>query len=135
MSEYLKSNILEEIAQQVINEYPLDSKIKEAKIVYLFSTRKKSNFAGKIQKPGGTWKYLSDYDFVVIIHQESWNNFAQDQKKALLYHELSHVFHKEKDNKIIWKLRVHDVEEFINVVEHFGYWSPMLKELKKTNER
>jgi len=133
--QYMEAPEVKEIAQDIIANLPLDSRVPEAKVVYLFSLAEKSDYAGKIERPSGTWRYLSNYDFVILIHQNSWKDLDEDQRKALIYHELLHITHRvSEDGNITWKIRKHDFEDFTLVVEKFGYWSPELKELKEAGE-
>lgn len=125
---------VEEIAKELINKYPenLDENIAEAKIAYIFNLREKCSYYGKIQLPGNAWEFLFDYTFVMIIHKEAWNTFDDNQKQALVFHELSHIAHKnDKDENVLWRLCKHDIEEFLNVIKHFGAWSDNLRTLKE----
>jgi len=135
MKLYEKSEEVEEIGKDIINTLPIDENIKRTKIAYLFLLREKSRFKGQIQRPGGAWQFLSDYDFVMLIHKPTWDTLNENQRKALVYHELLHITHTEsKDGKITWKLRRHDIEEFLDVVKEFGNWSEELETLSKIKE-
>lgn len=135
MNSYEKSEEVKEIAEDIINTLPLDENIKQSKIAYLFLLREKSRFKGQIQRPGGAWQFLSDYDFVMLIHKPTWDDLSENQRKALVYHELLHITHTEsKDGKITWKLRRHDVEEFLSVVKEFGNWSEELEVLSNVTK-
>ena len=130
MTEFIEAPDVETVAKQVISTYPLDDKARDAKIVYLFTLEKKPGHYGKIMRPTGPWRYLSNYDYVVLIHKTSWESFTDTQKQALVYHELRHITHRlTKEQKIIWGLRDHDIEEFFEVIKNFGNWSPALQTL------
>lgn len=130
MNQYKEAPEVKTIAQEVITTLPLDENVPKVKMAYLFLLRKKSTFKAQIQRPGGAWVFLSDYDFVMLIHKDSWDAITEHQRKALVYHELLHITHtKKKDGKIVLKLRRHDVEDFIEVVKHFGNWSLELEAL------
>lgn len=131
MTQYEKAPEVEDISKELITTLPLDDGIVEAKIAYLFVLKKESYFKGQIQKPEGALQVLLEYDFVMLIHKNTWNELDENQKKALVYHELLHVTHTEtKEGKIVWKLRRHEVEEFVQVVRHFGNWSEELRVLE-----
>jgi len=133
--KYIDAPEVEAVAKEIINSLPLIDGINEAKIKYLFLLKKHSEYAGKIQKPGGVWRFLSDYDYVVLVHKPSWDRFNERQRKALIYHELSHITYKtDKEEKKHWKLRKHDIEEFIDVIREFGAWNPELNQLKEILE-
>jgi len=130
--EYTDAPEVEEIAKEIIDTLPLIEGINGAKIKYLFVHKKHSEYAGKIQKPGGVWRFLSDYDYVVLVHKASWDSFNERQRKALIYHELLHITYKtDKNGKKHWKIRKHDIEEFMDVIREFGAWSPELNRLKE----
>lgn len=131
--EYEKSIIVGETAREILDsDLPLDDEARNAKIVYLFNVSEKANCAGQIQSPGGTWKFLSDYDYVLWVHKPTWDTLNENQRKALVYHELCHITHTaKKDGSVDFKLKKHDLEEFIDVVKNFGYWTPVLEELEK----
>lgn len=129
--EFEKSIIVGETAREILDsDLPLDDEARNAKIVYLFNVGEKSDCAGKIQSPGGTWKFLSNYDYVLWVHKHTWNDLSEKQRKALVYHELCHISHTaKKDGSVEFKLKKHDLEEFLDVVKNFGYWTPVLEEL------
>lgn len=141
MAQYEKSFEVEQIAKDIIENLKLDENIKKAKIAYLFSLQKTSTLMGQIQKQGKAWKLLSEYDFIVIMHKETWKGLKDNQKKALTYHELLHISHKEKEDKETgeveteWRLRKHDIEEFLEVVREFGDWSEELEALHNIREK
>jgi len=127
MTQYEKAPEVEAIAKEIINTLSLDENVANVKMAYLFLMRKKSSFKAQIQRPGGAWQFLSDYDFVMLMHKPTWDTLNENQRKALVYHELLHITHTEsKDGKITWKLRRHDIEEFLDVVKEFGSWSEEL---------
>lgn len=124
---------VEEIAKELIDKYTqnFDENITWSKIAYIFNLREKCSYYGQIQLPGNAWEFLFDYNFVMIIHKEAWNNFDDNQKQALVFHELKHVASKlDKDGNILWRLYKHDIEEFLDVVKIFGDWSNGLRTLK-----
>ena len=133
--DYTESPEAEAIAKDIIANLPLVSAINEAKIKYLFTLKKHSDFAGRIQKPGRVWKFLSDYDYIVLIHKETWDAFNETQRRALIYHELNHITYRiDKEGNKQWKLRKHDIEEFLDVVREFGAWTTELNQLKEITD-
>ena len=131
--EYEKSILVEETAREILDsDLVLDDEARNAKIVYLFNVSEKASCAGQIQSPGGTWKFLSNYNYVLWVHKPTWNTLNENQRKALVYHELCHISHTaKKDGSVKFKLKKHDLEEFLDVVKSFGFWTPVLKELEK----
>jgi len=117
------------------NQDDLDPNIDKAKIISLFVLSEKCDFLGRISKTTGVWKYLSDYNYIMLLHEPEWLNLTENQKHALVFHELLHIRTREdKDENIVWQLRKHDIEEFLPVVKKFGFWSPQLKLLESLKD-
>jgi len=127
---YLELKDLEPLAEQVMEEYSSDLQDvygQPCRIKYLAKSSKKSQFLGKCCKASGHWKHMTNFDYVVIVWETFWKNATEFQKKALLFHELSHIKLEEKENpegdlEISWKLKKHDAEIFISELEMFGAW-------------
>lgn len=58
-------------------------------------------------------------DFLVLVNGDVWNALSDDQKHAVVDHELSHCGENEAGN---WAIEAHDVEEFGPVVARWGLW-------------
>ena len=134
---YSELKDLEPLAEQVIDEYGdslPDVYGQPCRIKYLSKDSKKSQFLGKCCKASGHWRFLTDYDYVIIVWETWWKNATELQKKALLYHELKHIKLEEKetpegDLEISWKLNKHQAEIFLSELELFGAWHDPLEEL------
>jgi hypothetical protein len=74
-----------------------------------------------------------DLHFIILLNKEIWRDlqFTADMKKALIDHEMSHAamaYDSEGEPKIdeknrrVWRIRAHDVSEFIDVVRRNGTW-------------
>ncbi|SRR6266436_10005032 len=88
---------------------------------------------GKCHKASDLQRELADYDYVILLNKEVWNDkeFTKKQKYALIDHEMCHaapVFNKKGKNKkddrgrYCWRMRDHDVEEFHEIVKRHGIW-------------
>ena len=130
--EKVSENVLSIIRDTIKNNpEDLDPNITRAKIISLFVLAKKCDFSGKMEKATGVWKYLSDFNYVLLLFKPTWMDLTEDSKHALVLHELMHVKSTEdKDENIHWQVRKHDIELFICVVRKFGFWSPQLKVLE-----
>ena len=138
MSEYKKSGTeLTDLVEHILEEHGnvLDKNIGKANIAYMYSMSATSRTAGRIQRPDGAWRLLTDYDYVMIVHKATWNEFDTEKRKALIFHELMHIISDDDDRTIKWKLREHDVEEFIPVVKEYGLWTDNLKAFGNSIER
>lgn len=78
-------------------------------------------------------KALHGYNYVIEIAADEWDHMEQNQREALLLHELLHIAAKEdeKTGYVTWGLRHHDTEEFRKVVEVYGIWTGDLEEMAK----
>lgn len=86
---------------------------------------------GQCVKASDLQREFVDLDFIILLNKEIWNDlqFTPDMKKALIDHELSHAamaYDSEGDPKIdvrgrpVWRLRSHDIGEFIDIVRRHG---------------
>ena len=73
---------------------------------------------------------LHQFDFIIILNRETWEAFSEEQRAALLDHELCHAEVKYNDGqvefddrgRIVYRIRKHDIEEFSEVVSRNGIW-------------
>jgi predicted metallopeptidase len=129
MIDYAEAEDVEIIAKRLYKKFNLWFDVP--KIKYLFRESEKSTFNAQISKATGKWAYLTDYDYIIEVWTVFWESATDTQKQALLYHELSHVECKEDDDgDITWRIREHDIEEFINVIKEYGTWNESLTPLK-----
>lgn len=70
-------------------------------------------------------------DVMIIVDLIAWEEMAPEQRVAMMYHELRHIYQKESSRgpcfsketgKPILILKDHEIGEFIDVVEKFGKW-------------
>jgi putative metallopeptidase len=104
-------------------------KFKKAKIVILLRLGKWNKWGtlarvGKKQRQAGI-----DGDYILTFNGDAWPKLSEKQKKALVDHELYHMSRKKTKNGVQFKLRDHDVEEFVEIVKRYGDWTPNLKAL------
>lgn len=104
---------------------------------------------GKCIKASDLQRELSEYDFVILLNKEVWEDkkFGHKRQKALLDHELCHVAQvykhgkrvKNNHGKYVFRTRKHDVEEFSEIVDRHGIWKHDLevfaKALLKSKEK
>jgi hypothetical protein len=73
-------------------------------------------------------------DYVIEVDTDTWEIFDMSQRLALLDHELCHMAGRDMNEEGVfgeWKLRGHDIEEFVPVVQRHGIWRPALKDLAR----
>ena len=66
--------------------------------------------------------------FVVSVSHEPWTYADDDQKRALVHHELSHI------DPVDIKIRTHTAEDFASTALRFGAWQPGLARLVEAVE-
>ena len=57
------------------------------------------------------------YDFIIVFYDPNTEQMSEDQLDILMYHELLHI---DMDPGGKLKLRPHDVEEFIPIIDKYG---------------
>ncbi len=71
------------------------------------------------------------FDFVIVLNSDYWDRFAENQRLALLDHELCHAAEAltldgeqitDEAGRKAWRCRKHDIEEFRSVVERHGLY-------------
>jgi hypothetical protein len=86
---------------------------------------------GKCYKAADVHRQLHNFDFVIGLNREAMGLFNPRQRRALIDHELCHAapqVDKEGDQKRdaldrpLWRIRKHDIEEFLAVVQRNGCW-------------
>lgn len=109
----------------------------DANIAYMFRS-KSSKSGGKTKLAScilasDLQKALHGYSYVIEIAADEWDHFEQNQREALLLHEILHIAAKEneKTGDVTWGLRHHDTEEFRKVVEVYGLWTGDIEEMAK----
>jgi len=70
------------------------------------------------------------FDFFVWLAGDWWHDARDEQRRALLDHELSHC----AGEPFAWRMRGHDVEEFTCILERHGAWYRELHNFVKTVE-
>jgi hypothetical protein len=88
---------------------------------------------GKLKRASDLDRELAAYDFVVMLNAEFWQDAAVSdaQRRALLDHELCHGAVKvdgdgepvrDTKDRVVYRTRKHDVEEFSEIVERHGLY-------------
>jgi len=120
-------------------------KLADAKIVLAWRMGWRTNADGLLQmgackKRGDLDRELDTFDFVILLNKEAWPVLKDDQKAALIDHQLCHcqitmdADGKPKYNdrdRLVCRIRKHDVEEFREVVDRHGAWTQDLAKIAK----
>lgn len=85
---------------------------------------------GKCVKASDLQREFSNYDFVILLNREVWEDpgFTDDKKRALVDHELCHAAAATDEDGVkwdergrrVWRCRKHDIEEFHAIVQRHG---------------
>jgi len=93
---------------------------------------------GRCVKASELQRELAVWDFVILLNHEVWNDkdFTVDKQSALLDHELCHCEQvldaegdqkKDSNDRLLWRTRRHDIEEFHSIVQRHGVWKKDLE--------
>jgi hypothetical protein len=111
------------VMAELINEYHSDLRNCKIKCLFYDKPRKRS---GKVilataEAVSPKFNYLTGIDFIISVYVEAWGIMVDQEKKALLDHELTHCFIGEnKDGEPVYTILPHDVEDFRVIIERYG---------------
>jgi hypothetical protein len=115
-------NSVIDLAGEIIRKYHVD--LLEARIGFLFRTEPSKSQGkrvyAKAEKVSEKHKLLLDLDFLIWIDEERWGELGDEQRSALIDHELCHCRYYASEEKAA--IVGHDVEEFTDIVERYGAW-------------
>jgi hypothetical protein len=89
---------------------------------------------GKCRRSSELDREFHQYDFVILLNQAWWWDLAttDNQREAILDHECRHMAPAcdertgeqkvDERNRLLWRMRKHDVEEFHGTVERHGLY-------------
>ncbi len=95
---------------------------------------------GKCRKRGDLDRELDTFDFVILLNKEAWNTMNEKHKRALIDHELCHAQvvidadgnpKTDDRDRLVCRIRKHDIEEFKAVVQRHGCYTQDLVEIAK----
>lgn len=116
----------EEIAKILIKQFHVG--IRKCSIAYLWTENMGQGAKvtlGKAAKAPARWQFIAQVDFVLVFNHSAWRILTEEQKIALVDHELMHCdIDGEKDKAMIVP---HDIEEFGLIVKRWGLWKPDLQ--------
>lgn len=135
-----------EIARQLITRVVQHQELVNVHIEYLFleqaqksggrtvlgRARKITGLNAWLAAPGKRPKGFSlpEEFFVIDIAHDKWVQMDDNQRVALVDHELSHCgWHLNDEDMPVLTIRQHDVEEFIGVLSRNGLWKEDVQQL------
>lgn len=127
---------LEALAEDVLASFdefePIQTAMREAglRIAYVWETKPfdpanedvKPHTIAKVTKASPIWRCLAGTELAIQFRQAFWAPFTENQRRAVIHHELTHVEVDEPDERgrIHLALRKHDVEDFTRTMRRFG---------------
>jgi hypothetical protein len=131
-----------ELLAEIRAEHHFDT--SEAKIALAWKKGTKPDVDGHILlgrcvKASDLQREFVDFDFVIVLNQEIWEDpeFDREKKLALLDHEMTHVTRVldvdgepvvDTKNRPVWRVRKHDIEEFTAVISRHGCYKRDLEQ-------
>jgi len=121
------------IAQEIIAERRED--LVDVRIAYLFTDtvlKEKGKFVlGRTYKADPKVQFFGDVDFVLVFPAELWAKMTDEQKLAVVDHELTHCcVELDENDEPTYSVRPHDFEGFLDEIERHGFWTSDLKNLE-----
>ena len=127
---------VEQIAVKLI-ESAVHDRLAEARILYCFRSKAAKSQGNiklaTISTVTGKIQHLLKADYILEVAQDQWYSLGQEQRLALIDHELTHCVPDLETGG--WALRGHDIEEFYEIVERHGHWLPDMDEWTDALER
>ena len=119
--DFVQSDELRDIAEKVMSEKGID--LSMAKIEYfLVYPNVSKKVAGMCVRTSRELKYFSEFDYLVEMSGDLWDNLSDEVRYLLMYHELMHIYpiYNEKKDEWRFSLRRHDIEDFRSIVGPHG---------------
>lgn len=128
--EYIISSDLERCANEIIVDKKIDINPAKIKYVLVYPEINKTT-AGRCTRASNLLKLFGDVDYVIEMSGLLWENLDENRRKILMWHELLHVFPTvNKNGENIFRLREHDVTEFMVIIKEHGIqWFDDLRNL------
>lgn len=143
-TEFRPASAAETIGKRLIKEH--HTHLLGVRVEYVFRD-KAAKSKGKVKlgtarKMGGLNAWLAtDVDeratepeefFVIELAEDEWADLTDQQRVALVDHELSHCWAEvDDDGEVVLAVKTHDLEEFVDVVRRHGLWRPEVEHLVK----
>lgn len=139
--DFVKSEAVAEVAEEVLRIhgraegvarlYPVARAIAEEEIHVLWLLNAKPfdpekdeeehDTAGKCLKAPRLWHDVTGFDVAIWLREGYWEEWDQPTREAAVLHELLHVeVERDKNDQPKVRIRKHDVEDFVDVVRHYG---------------
>ena len=125
--QYFDADAVKEIAKDLIPKHHLH--LDRIPIMYLFNGGKMREWA-KISSRSAKERVISAYYFVMEVNHAQWLLLTDEQRLALVDHELCHTAMDTETGEP--SVIDHDIEEFGIIVERHGLWRDSVKHFART---
>ena len=108
---------------ELLNEFHSDLRNAEIKCLFYDKPKKRAGkiILGTAEAVSAKFNYLTGIDFIISIFKDAWDIMVEEQRKALLDHEMMHMFvGEDKDGNVIYKIVPHDIEDFADILNRYG---------------
>ena len=123
------SEELEAVGQRLLDRHPRLRWLEDYPLAWLLhhaDPPEKPHDIGSARKVSGWARALTQVDGAVIVNAPVWRQLSEQQREALVLHQLLHFGQHEKTGALLTV--PHDVEEFGFVVATYGQWRPSLRD-------
>lgn len=111
-----------ETAQYLIDKY--HPHLRYARIGFLFRSEAPVSGGkvtlGRAKLVTAEMKVYANYDFLIWLAKDYYGSMNNEQRTALIDHELCHCWYDEDEGKA--SMRGHDLEEFNVILQRYGFW-------------
>ena len=155
-SQFVESSAVAKVADSVLRHHGREGEVgrlfnvarairdDEIRVLFMINAKPfdplkddiKHDAIAKCVKAPTLWHDVTGYDAVIWCRGWFWDQFLDEQREALLLHELLHLeVEYDEDGEVQLRVRKHDLEEFTDVAQRFGGALPGIDPFVKAFER
>ena len=109
-------------AEELIDKY--HKALSTARIAFVFRSEEQEIngriYLARVSKVPEKMQPFMEFDYIVWVSENRWINMSEKQREALIDHELCHM---GLSNTGGWKIKLHEIEEFREILERYGAWN------------
>jgi len=92
----------------------------EIKYILVYPSISKT-VAGKCIRTSNETRFMTGKHYIVEFSGELWDQLDEETQELLMYHELLHIdIDTNKQGEYVYKLRDHNVKDFIEIISEHG---------------
>lgn len=130
--EYIIADDLKDIALKVCQSENLDLRPAKLKFIKVYPYISKS-IAGRCLKANDLLKFFGEFDYLIQMSGDLWDNLPADTQETLMLHELMHVYPQMNEKTGDWNFKIldHDLKDFSKITDRYG--TNWIKTIKAIN--